>query len=173
MSSQISLIVAMCHDRVIGYQNKMPWHLPAELAYFKRLTMGKTIIMGRKTFDSIGHALPGRRNIVISHQTNLWIPNCEVYHDLETMLTGEISQTNEELMVIGGATLFKQTLPFATTLYLTLIDAKLPGDAFFPEWDSEQWETISIEYHQPDPKNHYAFQTQLLKRRSPNIITNR
>lgn len=164
MKKQISLIVAMSHDRVIGLHNKMPWHLPGELAYFKHTTLGKTVVMGRKTFDSIGHALPHRRNIIISKQMSLIIPGCEVYSNLDVALENATHTNDEEIMIIGGASLFTQTLPIAKRLYLTLIDAKLPGDTFFPEWNKAEWQIITNTYHQADQKNSYSFYTQVLER---------
>jgi dihydrofolate reductase len=164
MNIQISQIVAMTRHRVIGYQNKMPWHLPAELHYFKTITLNKTIIMGRKTFASIAHPLPHRHNIVLSKQHALTIPGCEVYADLETALKQATLHDHEEIMIIGGASLFIQTLPLAQRLYLTVIDANLPGDTFFPEFDVSKWHIISKKSHPADDKNLYAFQTEIWER---------
>ena len=117
---KISLVVAKSKNNVIGKNNQLPWHLPADLKHFKNLTMGKPIIMGRKTFDSIGKPLPGRRNIIISHQPNLFIDGCEVFHSIDDALSALKNET--EVMIIGGANLYAQTIERASRLYLTEID---------------------------------------------------
>lgn len=151
---KISLIVAQSKNRVIGKDNHMPWHLPADLKHFKHITMGKPIIMGRKTFDSIGKPLPGRRNIVISRDKNLQIPGCEVFHSIEEALIAV--QNEPEIMVIGGANLYAQMFARANTIYLTVIDAEFDGDTFFPALSSE-WILQSEETFSPDEKNQYAY----------------
>jgi dihydrofolate reductase len=158
----ISLIAAMAHDRVIGYSGRMPWHLPAELAHFKKITLGKPVLMGHVTFLSIGKPLPGRRNLVLSRQKNLRIAGCEVYASLEEALKALINV--EELMVIGGAKLFEQTLPLADRLYLSFIDCDLPGDTFFPRWKDSEWREIENTYHPQDNFNPYSFQSVRLDR---------
>jgi dihydrofolate reductase len=162
----ISLVAAMAKNRVIGYSGRMPWHLPAELAHFKKITFGKPILMGRRTFLSIGKPLPGRRNLVLSRKENLQIPGCEVYSSLEASLEASLKALNEsgELMVIGGAELFEQTLPLANRLYLTFIDCDLPGDTFFPPWKEEQWVEVENNYHPADALNVYAFHSVRLDR---------
>lgn len=157
----VSLIVAMAKNRVIGKDNQLPWHLPADLKHFKTITMGKPIIMGRKTYDSIGRPLPGRRNIVITRQTDLTIAGCDVVNSLQAALA---LVDDAEVMVIGGTEIFKQALPLAKRLYLTEIDAEFEGDAYFPELDHSQWEVVEREEHQPDETNIYKYEFLILQR---------
>lgn len=154
---KISLVAAMAHNRVIGLNNQMPWHLPADLAHFKAVTLGKPVIMGRKTYDSIGRLLPGRRNIIVSRQSAPvgfaadWVPSVEA----ALALVAE----EAEVMIIGGAEIYRQLLPQADALYLTLIALETPGDAFFPDYLSvADWHQASIESHAADEKNPYAYQ---------------
>lgn len=136
----ISLIVAHDKNRVIGYKNKMPWHLPGELQYFKEQTMGKPMIMGRKTFDSIGRPLPGRRNIVITRNENYIAEGIEVVTSLEEAL--RLAGDVEEVMIIGGEQIFKIVLPLADRLYITHIEHEFNGDTFFPMY-GDGWSLIS------------------------------
>ncbi|RHW37598.1 type 3 dihydrofolate reductase [Lysinibacillus yapensis] len=136
----ISLIVALDKNRVIGYEKKMPWHLPGELKYFKEQTMGKPMIMGRKTFESIGRPLPGRRNIVITRNENYNVEDVEVVTSLEEAL--EICEGEQEIMIIGGEQIFKLALPIADRLYITHIDHEFQGDTFFPHY-GEEWTLVS------------------------------
>lgn len=158
----VSLIVAMTKNRVIGYENKMPWHLPAELAYFKQITTGHPIIMGRKTFDSIGCPLPNRRNIVVSRNTNFHSPGVEVSNSLENALA---LCANENPFVIGGASLYAEALALAQELYITEIDANLVGDTFFPPIDNSVWKEESREVRTKDEKNIFNLQFVVLSRR--------
>lgn len=136
----ISLIVAHDKNRVIGYEKKMPWHLPGELKYFKEQTMGKPMIMGRKTFESIGRPLPGRRNIVITRNENYNAEGIEVVSSLEEAL--KLVSKEQEIMIIGGEQIFKLALPIADRLYITKIDYEFQGDTFFPQYGDE-WTMIS------------------------------
>jgi dihydrofolate reductase len=154
-SRKISLIVALSRNGVIGRQNQLPWHLPDDLRHFKQLTVGKPVIMGRKTYDSIGKPLPNRRNIVISRQSHLAIPGCEVADSLATAL--QLTATEPEVMIIGGAQIFAESLPLATDLYLTEIAADIEGDVYFPEFDRTKWQEISRIYHSNDAQHAYAF----------------
>ena len=149
----ISLIAAMAKNRVIGLNNQMPWHLPADFAHFKKITMGKPIIMGRKTFESIGKPLPGRKNIVISRQTDLQLDSAEVCSSLVTALkaVGNV----DEVVIIGGGLIFQQALTIADRMYLTFIDSDAEGDAFFPEWDENEWELLESKKLLADGKNEY------------------
>lgn len=166
MYKPIALIAAMTQNFVIGHHNKMPWHLPAELAYFKNQTRHKPVVMGRKTFESIGRALPQRPNIVISRQTDLSLPGCTIFNNLPAALSDLSAKTDtKEIMIIGGAHLFEQTLPIAQRLYLTLIDVNLPGDTFFPMVDKTLWTVVTQCYHPADQYNQYGFLTQILERR--------
>lgn len=157
----ISLIAAMAKQRVIGKDNQMPWHLPADFVWFKRCTMGKPIIMGRKTYDSIGRPLPGRLNIVISRDTKLHIDGVTVVSSLEAAM--EAAGGAEEVMVIGGGSIYQHCLPQADRLYLTFIDAELDGDTHFPDW-GEGWVQTCHENHKADEKNRYNMDFVILER---------
>lgn len=162
----ISLIVAMANDRVIGKDNDMPWHLPADLKHFKAVTLGKPVIMGRKTHESIGMVLPGRKNIIISRNPNyrsdFHNEHCEVVTSLEAAL--DVAQGEEEIMIIGGANIYGQMIEQADKLYLTFIDLDTDGDARFPDWTYHDWKEVSREQHQPDEKNKYNYQFVELER---------
>ena len=129
----ISLIVAHDKNRVIGYENGMPWHLPGDLKYFKEMTIGKPVIMGRKTFESIGRPLPGRRNIVITRNKDYHAEGIETVASLDEALA--LTHGAEEQMIIGGEQIFTMALPLADKLYITLIDHEFTGDTFFPAYD--------------------------------------
>jgi dihydrofolate reductase len=152
---KISLIVAVDQNNGIGKNNQLPWHLPADLQHFKRITTGFTIIMGRKTFDSIGKALPNRRNIVISRQPGLKINGVEVCDSLQNAI--ELCKEEQEVFIIGGAQIFEQSLAIADGLYLTVIQNDFEADTFFPELDKKQWKELSNEPHKPDEKNVYSY----------------
>lgn len=160
---KISMIAAMAHDRVIGKDNQMPWHLPADLAHFKRVTLGKPVLMGRKTFESIGRPLPGRRNLVISRNPGYQAEGIEVVGSVEAALALLAGNSVEELMVIGGGHLYAEMLPSADCLYLTRIDLAVEGDTRFPAFDDGQWQRIACESHPADEKNPhpYSFETWL------------
>ena len=158
----LSLIVAMTKNRVIGYENKMPWHLPAELAYFKRITTGHPIIMGRKTFESIGRPLPNRRNIVVSRNANFKAPGVELSNSLENALA---LCAEDNPFVIGGASLYAEALTLAQRLYITEIDADLVGDTFFPPTTDSLWKEESRDARSKDEKNMYDLQFVVLQRR--------
>ncbi len=151
----VSLIVAIDENNGIGRNNQLPWHLPADLKHFKSLTTGHPIIMGRKTFDSIGKALPGRRNIVISRQKDLKIAEAEVSHSLKEAL--ELCKEADDVYVIGGAQIFDDALPLADVLYLTQIHHNFDADTFFPEIDKTQWTEAENIRHEPDEKNAYSY----------------
>lgn len=140
---RISLIVAQGLNRVIGCNNSMPWHIPEDLQYFKRTTMGKPVIMGRKTFDSIGRPLPKRPNIVVTRQPEWQADGVKVTNSLEQALSLAPTMCNSsEIMIIGGAEIYRQALPLANRLYITQIKASFEGDAFFPEWDVTEWKRV-------------------------------
>lgn len=138
---RIALIAAISENGVIGNQNKLPWHIPEELKYFKKVTLGKPIIMGRKTFQSMGsRPLPGRRNIILTHDAHFQAQGAIVVHSLEEALNE--AEGAEEVMVIGGTNIFEQFLPKASRLYLTRVHQTVVGDAFFPNIDFSQWDII-------------------------------
>lgn len=162
---KISMIAAMARDRVIGLDNQMPWHLPADLAHFKRVTLGKPVLMGRKTFESIGRPLPGRRNLVISRNAGFTAPGIEVFSSIEDALTTLTEgEAPAELMVIGGGHLYAQLLPRADRLYLTHIDLVAEGDTRFPEYEGPQWRCIEQEIYQPDARNPHPYRFETLER---------
>lgn len=147
------MIAAMAHQRVIGNNNQMPWHMPADFAWFRKNTMGKPIVMGRNTWDSIGKALPGRRNIILSRNSNNTYEGAEQLASVEEVLAE--SQQVDELMIIGGAQIYEQFLPEAGRLYLTFIDAAIDGDTFFPDYEQYSWQEIYREKYLADHKNPY------------------
>ena len=162
---KISMIAAMAHDRVIGKDNQMPWHLPADLAHFKRVTLGKPVLMGRKTFESIGRPLPGRRNLVISRNPGYQAEGIEVVGSVEAARALLASSAVEELMVIGGGHLYAEMLPSADRLYLTQIDLAVEGDTRFPAFDDGQWQRIDCESHPADEKNPHPYLFETWQRR--------
>lgn len=159
----ISFIVAMDENRVIGKNNQLPWHLPEDLKFFKRVTMGHPIAMGRKTHESIGRALPGRENIIITRQPDYLSEGCTVFHSVEEFITCCKDQ-NEEIFVIGGAEIFNATFAFADRLYITLIHEQFDGDTFFPEYPEQDWELISREQGITDEKNPYRYEFRIYQR---------
>lgn len=159
----ISLIAAMAADRVIGMENSMPWHLPADLAWFKRNTLNKPVVMGRKTFKSIGKPLPDRLNIVISshpggHQGVTWVASV----DAALQAAGKA----EEVMVIGGGQIYAQFLKLANRLYLTHINAEVTGDTHFPEYQPDQWNSVFSEFYDADKFNTHSYRFEILARRA-------
>ncbi|MCC2624617.1 MAG: dihydrofolate reductase [Burkholderiales bacterium] len=140
--TKISIVVAMNKENVIGVDNQLPWHIPEDLQHFKQITYGKPIIMGRKTFESIGRVLPGRKNIVISRNGELNIPEVTVYTSLAIAILD--NQTVPELCIIGGGEIFKQALPIADELYLTIVDYPVENPTvFFPKFDLLSWQLIT------------------------------
>ncbi len=150
---RLSIVVAMDSNRLIGKDNGLPWHLPADLAFFKKLTTGNTILMGRKTFDSIGRPLPNRRNIIITRNADIEIAGCEVVNSIEKALS--LVQSETEVMVIGGAKLYQQILPIADRLYITQVEGEFDGDTYFPPYDEKNWRQVSCESHLADKKNNH------------------
>lgn len=164
MSPRLSLIWAMGRNRVIGVDNRLPWRLPADLKRFRALTTGHTILMGRKTYESFPRPLPDRRHIIITTDRNYRAASgCIVVHDLEAALAA--AGSDDEVFVIGGASLYAQTLPNADRLYLTLIDAEFEGDTRFPDFDERDWQEVGREDHAPDEQNPYAYSFVTLEKR--------
>ncbi len=158
------MIAAMADNRVIGLDNTMPWHLPADLKHFKAMTLGKPIIMGRKTWDSLGRPLPGRLNLVVSRQQDLQLDGAETFTTLDAALVRAEQwareQGVEELMLIGGAQLYAQALGQAQRLYLTRIDAAPEGDAFFPAFEEAEWQRTESQSHPAEGEApSYRFET--------------
>lgn len=157
----LSLIVAIARHNVMGFQNTMPWHLPAELAYFKRVTMGHPIVMGRKTFDSIGRPLPGRRNIVVTRNADFRRDGIEVAHSLDAAMA---LCAGSDAFLIGGATLYAEALPHVDKLFITEIDAAPAGDTFFPAINAREWRETFRERREADEKNPHALEFVILER---------
>ncbi len=151
----ISLIAAISQNGVIGDHGKIPWHLPADFRHFKEITMGHPVIMGRKTYESIGKPLPGRTNIIVTRQKEYAAPECKVVRTLEEALDTARASDAEEAVVIGGAEINNMAMPYAHKLYLTKVEGDFEGDAFFPEVDSFEWKEVSKEKGITDEKNKY------------------
>lgn len=159
----ISIIVAMADNMIIGDKNSLPWKLPADMEYFKKNTLGKPIIMGAKTFESIGKALPGRKNIILSFDKDYKAEGCIIATSIEQAL--EEVEENEEVMIAGGASVYKQFLPLANRLYLTFIHHDFKGDAYFPKFDINQWKEIKRVDNEADEKNIYSYSFVVLERK--------
>lgn len=151
----ISLVVAAAENGVIGVDGQLPWRLPDDLKYFKRLTTGKPVLMGRKTFDSIGRPLPDRLNIVMTRNADIPAPGCAVAASPESAI--ELAGQADEIMVIGGATIYEQFAAIADRIYLTRVHAHVDGDAFFATPDPAVWQQTSSEHHAADERHAYAF----------------
>jgi len=153
----ISLVAAMDRNRLIGRDNALPWRLPADLAHFKKTTMGKPVLMGRLTYESIGRPLPGRTNVIVSRDPDFLAEGCVVVNSINDAIAaaGDV----DEVFIMGGASFYAQTLPLAGRMYLTIIDDTFAGDAWFPLYSEGGWLEVSREDHQPDEKNphHYSF----------------
>jgi dihydrofolate reductase len=150
----ISMISCMDKNRTIGDNNSLPWHLPADLKHFKEVTMGNTIVMGRKTYDSIGRALPGRTNVVLTRDSSWHADGVEVYHTIQSLLDATKGQ---QLFIIGGEQIYKQFMDKANKLYITLLDHSFTGDAFFPKIEANQWKINSEVIGKKDSKNNYNY----------------
>jgi dihydrofolate reductase len=158
----ISIIVAMAQNRVIGNDNSLPWHLPADLKHFKAVTMGKPMVMGRRTWESLPGKLPGRTHIIITANPDYRAGGCIVVNSLQAAL--DAAGAVPEVMVVGGAMLYEQALPLADRLYLTLVEARVEGDARFPEFDRAQWRELECERHPGDDRNPHAYSFITLSR---------
>lgn len=159
----LSLIVATDTENGIGKNNQLLWHLPEDLKFFKRTTSGHTVIMGRKTYESIGKPLPNRRNIVISRQENFKIEGVEVYQTLNAAI--KACHDENEAFIIGGGEIYKQALPFTQKIYLTKVHHQFDADTFFPTLEATQWEVILKEDHLPDEKHQYPYSFIILQKR--------
>ena len=157
------MIAAMANNRVIGKDNDMPWHMPADLKHFKAVTMGKPVVMGRKTFESIGRPLPGRTNVVVTRNSEWQAEGVEVVSSTDEALN--VLKDVDEVMIIGGGKIYEQMLPLATTLYLTFIELEVEGDTQFPDWEKvASWSEVAREAHSADEKNSHPYQFVTLKK---------
>jgi dihydrofolate reductase len=157
----VSIVVAISENNVIGKDNKLLWYLPNDLKHFKEITTGHTIIMGRKTFESVGKPLPKRRNIIITRQ-DITIEGCEVVNSIEAALS--LAKDEQEVFITGGAEIYKQSLHLTDRIYLTIVYKKFEGDSFFPEINRQQWKEVFREDHQPDEKNSLPYSFITLER---------
>lgn len=162
MSSHLTLIAAIGRNRELGRDNRLLWHLPADLAHFKARTLGRPIVMGRKTHESIGRPLPGRLNIVISRDPDYRSEGCEVANTVDQAI--DLAGDAEEIMVIGGAAIYALFLPSADTMEITEVDGQFEADAFFPEWDADAWRETASEAHAADERNALAYRFVTLER---------
>lgn len=163
---KIILVAAASENNVIGRTGDIPWKLPADQQYFRKVTMGKPIIMGRKTYESMGRTLPGRTNIIVTRRKDLEVADAVVVESLEDALTVATKEKPEEVCVIGGGEIYRQALPHATHIYLTRVHAEVEGDAFFPEIAADEWELSHKEEHRKDAANEHDF-TILTYQRKP------
>ena len=159
----ISFVAAMGKNKVIGKNNSLPWTMPADMKRFKELTMNKPIIMGRKTYESIGKPLPKRTNIIITRDENYEAEGCIVAHSVEEALN--VAKNSEEVMVIGGSQIYKLFFPMANKIYLTIIEHDFEGDAYFPKYDVIEWKETDYEEHEKDAENPYDYIFLTLERK--------
>jgi dihydrofolate reductase len=152
---RITLVAAVAKNGVIGRDGDLPWRLPDDLKAFKRLTLGKPVVMGRKTWESIGRPLPGRHNVVMTRSEGFAAPGASVVSSVQQAL--ELLTDHEEIMVIGGGAIYRQFLGRASRIYLTEVDAEVDGDVTFPELDAAEWEETSREHHPADERHAYGF----------------
>jgi dihydrofolate reductase len=159
---RLSLVVAMARNRVIGAGGRIPWHLPNELQLFKRITMGHPIVMGRRTYESIGRLLPGRTTVIVTRQPDYRVPGAIVTHSLEAAL--EASKSDDEIFVIGGGQLYQEALTRADRIYLTTVEAEPAGDTYMPEIAPEAWREVSAESFPADERHSYRYRFAILDR---------
>lgn len=160
----ISLIAAMDENRGIGLEGEIPWHLSADLRRFKALTMGHHLIMGRKTFESIGRPLPGRTTIIITRNPGFQPDGCLVVHSLDRAINLAQLNSDDEVFIIGGGEIFEQSLEFADRIYLTLVHTHQPADVFFPEYNQDDWQVQESEYLPADESNQYPSTFMILEK---------
>ncbi len=163
----ISLIAAMDRRRGIGVGNQLPWRLSADLKRFRELTMGHHIVVGRKTFESIGKPLPGRQMIIITRDREFQAEGCFIRHTVEEAISSAKQHGENEVFICGGAEIYNQTIALADRLYLTLVDAEVAADTFFPEFDESEWTEQEPVFHPTDEKNQFPFTFKLLVRKGP------
>ncbi len=168
MTMPVSLIVALSENNVIGKDNAIPWRISADMKHFKKTTMGKAIVMGRKTFESLGNPLPGRLNIVLSRDQSYAPDGVEIFRDFADVVVSDFSAHSEingdEIMVIGGAEIYRLALPSATRIYLTEVHGTVEGDTYFPDWDRDDWREVSRSFVPRDDKATHDCSFVLLER---------
>ena len=161
---KISIIVAISEGNIIGKTNSLPWYLPADLKHFKETTMGHCIIMGQKTHESIGRTLPGRTNIILSFDENFKSEGCIPVRSIEEALRVASAKNEDEVFIIGGASVYKQFIEIADKLYVTRIHHNFEGDVYFPEIDPKKWKLVTTEKHKKDNKNSYDYSFEVYKK---------
>ena len=161
----ISFMVAADEGNVIGKDNHLPWHLPADMKYFKNTTWAMPVIMGRKTFESLGKPLSGRTNIVITRSDTWAFENVSVAHSITDAIAKAQELNTKEIFILGGAQVFRESLPLADRIYLTRIHHRFEGDAFFPELPAADWELVKCHSHDPDDKNKYPYSFEVWQRK--------
>lgn len=161
----VSTIVAVAKNNVIGKDNDIPWYLPADLKYFKKITLNHHIIMGKNCYYSIGRPLPKRTNVVLSRDPFFTLSNCIVAHSIEEALESALRNGEHEVFIIGGGQIYEQSQKFWDKIYLTEVDLEVEGDVFFPEVKEEEWELVSEEKHEPDEKNEHTYTFKVFERR--------
>jgi dihydrofolate reductase len=163
---KISMLVAMDENRGIGFENRLPWHISSDLKRFKNLTLGHCIIMGRKTYESIGRALPGRKMIVITHNPNYQAEGCWIVHSLDEAITLAKQTGEDEAFIIGGGEIFSQVIDVADRVYLTLVHTRAKVDVYFPEIDDALWREIETSFHPANEKDQFPHTYRILERKS-------
>lgn len=161
---RLTIIAAIARNGVIGKNNTLPWHLPADMAFFKKTTTDHTIVMGRKNYQDIGRPLPNRRNIVLSRDPGFAANGCEIVNSFADML--DKTSNDDKVFIIGGAAIYETALEYANKMYLTRIDADIEGDVFFPDINWSDWKEISNEHHEANEKNKFGFSIVEYERRS-------
>jgi len=165
----ISIIAAIGRNRIIGNKNALPWQLPADLQYFKQLTLGKPIVMGAKTFESIGRALPGRFNIVLAQSVDYPAERCQIATSIPEAIglaeKSDLGQKSNELMVCGGCSVYGQFLPLADKMYLTFVEGDFDGDVYFPEYDLAEWQEVERTFRPADEQNPYNLNFVIFEKR--------
>ena len=160
----ITLILAMSENNIIGDQGRLPWHLPRDLKHFKQITLNQTIVMGRRTFESIGRLLPRRKHIILSRDIDFCVEGATIMHSLDILLNEHKKPSDKTLFIIGGGQLYMQSLAYADQIYLTRVHTKILGDTFFPELSAQNWQLISNEFFEKDQKNKFDLSFQMLKK---------
>ena len=160
----ITLIVAVAENGVIGRDGGLPWRLPEDLKHFKAMTLGKPIVMGRKTWESIGRPLPGRTNLVVTRNRDYEATGCTVVHGLDEALAAAAGEGAREIMIIGGARLYEDTLPRADRVLMTRVHGIVEGDTLFPAMTVEEWEVVALERHEPDDRHAWPYSFLELRR---------
>lgn len=161
----ISAIVAASQNGIIGIDNQIPWHLPADLKYFRKITSGHHVMMGRKCFESIGKPLPGRTNLVLTRNLDYSSEGIKIIHSVDEGIQLAKANGEEELFIIGGADVYKATLGLIDKLYFNTVHANFEGDTHWPEMDWKSWRLISTEFHEPDEKNFYPYSFSVFEKR--------